>query len=46
MEPLNPVGLSRRDLLRAAGALGVSFLLPPLDARAARASGAKPGRNR
>lgn len=32
-------GFSRRDLLRAAGALGVSFLLPALDARAANQRG-------
>jgi hypothetical protein len=31
--------LSRRDLLRAAGALGLSFLLPPLEARAANERG-------
>jgi len=31
--------LSRRDLLRTAGALGLSFLLPPLEARAANERG-------
>jgi len=33
--------LSRRDLLRAAGALGLSFLLPPLEARAANERGVR-----
>ena len=36
----SPECLSRRDLLRTAGALGLSFLLPPLEARAARERGA------
>src|SRR5580692_4443290 len=33
--------LSRRDLLRTAGALGLSFLLPPLEARAAKERGVR-----
>jgi hypothetical protein len=33
--------LSRRDLLRAAGALGLSFLLPPLGVRAANERGVR-----
>ncbi|HEV3299731.1 MAG TPA: DUF1501 domain-containing protein [Planctomycetaceae bacterium] len=33
--------LSRRDLLRTAGALGLSFLLPPLEARAANERGVR-----
>jgi Protein of unknown function (DUF1501) len=33
--------VSRRDLLRTAGALGLSFLLPPLEARAANERGAR-----
>ena len=33
------LGLSRRDALRAAGALGVSFLLPALETRAAHERG-------
>jgi hypothetical protein len=33
------LGLSRRDVLRAAGALGVSFLLPALETRAAHERG-------
>jgi hypothetical protein len=36
---ISPSTLSRRDLLRAAGALGVSFLLPALEARAANERG-------
>jgi uncharacterized protein (DUF1501 family) len=43
MEPLkqfvSSAGFSRRDLLRAAGAMGVSFLLPALDAGAANHRG-------
>jgi len=34
-------GLTRRDLLRTAGALGLSFLLPPLEARAASERGVR-----
>jgi hypothetical protein len=33
--------VSRRDVLRAAGALGLSFLLPPLEARAANERGVR-----
>jgi hypothetical protein len=33
--------LSRRDLLRTAGALGLSFLLPPLESRAANERGVR-----
>src|ERR1700677_3405831 len=33
--------VSRRDVLRAAGALGLSFLFPPLEARAAHERGVR-----
>lgn len=40
MEPLKPGNsISRRDLLQLAGAFGLTFLLPALDARAANARG-------
>jgi len=42
MEPLKSVqSLSRRDVLRLASGLGLSFLLPPLDLRAANERGTK-----